>query len=354
MTADGVTVIDGVTTVPDDPVEAMTRPGELRAALWLEAGTATAVRLEFRPAADGAGPLAVRLGLVPAADDDTLLAAAEAAAADADAAVVVVGSAELTESEGFDRETLALPGRQDELVRRVAAVNSKTIVVVNSGMPVLMPWAEQVAAILYAWLPGQAFGDGAGGRAAGRRRARRPAAGHVARRGGGLPGAARGAGRARGARLRRGAADRVPRLRQARHDAEIRVRARARLHHLGLRVGRLPGGAARGGRSGADGDGRNTGGGRARRSCRPTWPSRRRAAAAGPAGAHPGRLRDGAGRRRRGSRGPAAHSGPRLRPLRRGSRQLGLAAGQFTVQIGSSSRALPISVPVVCGTPTAG
>jgi beta-glucosidase len=44
-------------------------------------------------------------------------------------------------------------------VARIAAVNSKTIVVVNSGMPVLAPWADQVAAILYAWLPGQEFGN---------------------------------------------------------------------------------------------------------------------------------------------------------------------------------------------------
>jgi beta-glucosidase len=158
LTADGVTVIDGTTAVPEDPVEAMTRPGELRADLWLESGSRTRLRLEFRPAADGDGPLAVRLGLVPAAQDEVLLAEAEATAAGADAAVVVVGSAELTESEGFDRQTLALPGRQDELVRRVAAVNDRTIVVVNSGMPVLMPWADRVAAILYAWLPGQAFG----------------------------------------------------------------------------------------------------------------------------------------------------------------------------------------------------
>jgi beta-glucosidase len=159
LTADGVTVIDGGTSVPEDPVEAMTRPGELRAALWLESGSATRLRLEFRPAADGDGPLSVRLGLVPVANDDALLAQAEAAAADADAAVVVVGSAELTESEGFDRTSMTLPGRQDELVRRVAAANGKTIVVVNSGMPVLMPWADEVAAIIYAWLPGQSFGS---------------------------------------------------------------------------------------------------------------------------------------------------------------------------------------------------
>jgi beta-glucosidase len=136
----------------------MTRPGELRAALWLEAGAATPLRVEFRPAADGEGPLAVRLGIVPVTEDDDLLAAAETAAAAAHAAVVVVGSAELTESEGFDRPTLALPGRQDELVTRVAAVNANTVVVINSGMPVLMPWAGQVAAVLYTWLPGQEFG----------------------------------------------------------------------------------------------------------------------------------------------------------------------------------------------------
>src|SRR5207245_398655 len=72
---------------------------------------------------------------------------------------VVVGSADGTESQGYDRKTLGLPGKQDELVRRVAAANPKTIVVVNSGTPVLMPWATDVAAILQVWFPGQAFGE---------------------------------------------------------------------------------------------------------------------------------------------------------------------------------------------------
>ncbi len=159
LTVDGVVIADDATTVPADPVEAMTRPGEIRAAADFEAGRQTQIRLEFRPAADGAGPLAVRLGIVPAVDDQALLAEAVRAASAAEAAVVVVGSAELTESEGFDRSTLALPGRQDELVRRVAAVNARTIVVVNAGMPVLMPWVSEVAAVIYAWLPGQAMGE---------------------------------------------------------------------------------------------------------------------------------------------------------------------------------------------------
>jgi beta-glucosidase len=159
LAVDGAVVADGATAVPDDPVEAMARPGEIRAAAAFEAGREAEIRLEFRPAADGEGPLALRLGIVPAADDDALLAEAEQAAGRADVAVVVVGSPPMTESEGFDRPTLALPGRQDELVRRVAAVNRRTVVVLNAGMPVLTPWADQVAAMLQVWLPGQAMGE---------------------------------------------------------------------------------------------------------------------------------------------------------------------------------------------------
>jgi len=159
VTVDGVAVADAATAVPDDPVEAMARPGEIRAAVLLEAGRDARIGLVFRPAANGEGPLSVRLGLVAATHEDDLMDEAEQAAREADAAVVVVGSAVMTESEGFDRSTLALPGRQDELVRRVAAVNPRTVVVVNAGMPVLLPWADQVAAVIYAWLPGQAMGE---------------------------------------------------------------------------------------------------------------------------------------------------------------------------------------------------
>ncbi len=160
ITVDGETVADRPTVVPADPVQAMTNPGQVRAGVDLQAGQEVRVTVQFTPAVDGEGPLAVRFGIAPAAaDDNALIDAAAAAAQDADAAVVVVGSAELTESEGFDRPTLALPGRQDELVSRVAAVNGRTIVVVNSGMPVLMPWADQVAAVIQAWLPGQAMGE---------------------------------------------------------------------------------------------------------------------------------------------------------------------------------------------------
>jgi beta-glucosidase len=158
LTVDGAVVADAATSVPDDPVQAMTRPGEIRAAVTLQAGHDALIRLEYRPAPDGEGPLAVRLGIVADAGEDRLMSEAVQAARQADAAVVVVGSAPASESEGFDRDSLALPGRQDELIRQVAAVNARTVVVVNAGMPVLAPWAGQVAAVIYAWLPGQAMG----------------------------------------------------------------------------------------------------------------------------------------------------------------------------------------------------
>ncbi|MFC7642720.1 glycoside hydrolase family 3 C-terminal domain-containing protein [Streptosporangium lutulentum] len=62
--------------------------------------------------------------------------------------------------EGVDRGSLDLPGRQDELVRAVAAANPATVVVVNSGGPVLLPWREEVPAVLLSWFPGQEAGHG--------------------------------------------------------------------------------------------------------------------------------------------------------------------------------------------------
>jgi beta-glucosidase len=158
LAVDGEMIADVETPVPADPVETMTRPGQVLGTVQLTAGQQAAVRLDFRPSADAEGPLAVRLGIVESPDEDAALDEAVRAAAAADVAVLVVGSAETTESEGFDRETLRLPGRQDELIERVSAANPRTVVVVNAGMPVLMPWTGQVAAVLYAWLPGQAMG----------------------------------------------------------------------------------------------------------------------------------------------------------------------------------------------------
>jgi beta-glucosidase len=156
----GSVVASGSTQIPDDPVEAMVRPGEIRALADLRAGEEAEIEVELLPENWAQGPVAIRLGVTPEPDPDALLAEAVAAARDADVAIVVAGSGPATESEGFDRPGLALPGSQDELIRRVAAVNPRTVVIVNAGMPVLMPWVSDVAAVGYAWLPGQAMGEG--------------------------------------------------------------------------------------------------------------------------------------------------------------------------------------------------
>lgn len=142
-----------------DPVEAMMRPPEHRVEVELAAGRAVPVELRR---AYKAGSFLTAFGIgyhEPHLPEDEELAAAVEAARAADAAVVIVGTNDDVESEGFDRSTLALPGRQDELVSAVAAANPRTVVVVNAGAPVLMPWRDEVAAVLWAWLPGQEGGD---------------------------------------------------------------------------------------------------------------------------------------------------------------------------------------------------
>jgi beta-glucosidase len=74
--------------------------------------------------------------------------------------LVFVGTTHEWETEGRDRATLALPGIQDDLVRRVAGVNDRTVVVVNAGAPVDLPWEHDVAAVLQCWFGGEGMAGG--------------------------------------------------------------------------------------------------------------------------------------------------------------------------------------------------
>ena len=84
---------------------------------------------------------------------------AVAAAKSADAALLFVGLTGEWDGEGMDRPNIDLPHRQNELVERVAAVNPNTMVVLQGGSPVAMPWLGNVAAVLQAWYPGQEAGN---------------------------------------------------------------------------------------------------------------------------------------------------------------------------------------------------
>jgi len=167
LTVAGRVAFDTATELPSgaDPVEGLMRPPQESVPVELQAGEEVPVILRYQPAgAGGFGGAEValvtfQLNLARQASDEQELEQAVTLAAEADVAVVVVGTTEEVESEGFDRDSLALPGRQDELVRRVAAVNPRTVVVVNAGAPVLLPWADAVPAVLVTWFPGQEFGN---------------------------------------------------------------------------------------------------------------------------------------------------------------------------------------------------
>ncbi|GGR64347.1 glycosyl hydrolase [Deinococcus seoulensis] len=104
-----------------------------------------------------AGFNAVRTGFRAEPDEGSVAQAAAVAAA-ADYAVVCVGTNGDWETEGVDRWGLDLPGRQDELVDAVLAANPNTVVVLQTGGPVAMPWLDRVPAVLQAWFPGQEAG----------------------------------------------------------------------------------------------------------------------------------------------------------------------------------------------------
>lgn len=163
LLADEAELFDVELSLPEgaDIVEALMAPPQRLAPVGLAAGQSVSVRLEHdvrsSPMAGFGTLLQLNLGAPHGTDDEEIEAAATLAAA-SDVAVVVVGTTAEVESEGFDRRSLTLPGRQDELVRRVAAASPRTVVVVNSGAPVLLPWAEEVAAVLLTWFGGQEYG----------------------------------------------------------------------------------------------------------------------------------------------------------------------------------------------------
>ncbi|MGX5682850.1 glycoside hydrolase family 3 protein, partial [Schumannella luteola] len=166
----GTVWVDGELIVDESPVvdgtdlgAAFLNPPAATAAVDTVAGTPIELVVEFALASSGHAldnALSVTVGLAPDnSDPDALLREAVEAASAADVAIVVVGTNSRVESEGFDRSDLDLPGRQDELVRAVAAANPRTIVVVNSGAPVLLPWRDEVAAIVLGHFGGQEFGS---------------------------------------------------------------------------------------------------------------------------------------------------------------------------------------------------
>ncbi len=156
--ADGTLVLDGVENPPPPggtDFFGMASQDLLSPELTLTKGQPVELVVEFDSGERTSGGFRVGFCTV---DDDTLMERAVAAAAEADAAVVIVGTSDEWESEGYDRDLFELPGRQVELIEKAAAVNARTVVVLNAAAPVDMAWADGVAAVLQSSFGGEEMG----------------------------------------------------------------------------------------------------------------------------------------------------------------------------------------------------
>ncbi|KAI5456496.1 putative beta-glucosidase H [Mariannaea sp. PMI_226] len=136
----------------------------------LEAGKTYQVRVEFGSAStsfmvakedssvafNGGG---LRLGTIQSIAPEDAIERAVKAANQADYAVICTGLNGEWESEGFDRDNMDLPDNVNRLIAKVARVCPNTVVVNRTGMPVTMPWASDVPAIMQAWYGGNESGS---------------------------------------------------------------------------------------------------------------------------------------------------------------------------------------------------
>ena len=101
----------------------------------------------------------VRLGAFPVIHPDDAITYAATTAKNADLAIIVAGLNSDWESESYDRPDLSLPLRSNDLISAVAAANPNTIVVIQAGSAVSMPWLSSVASVVYAWYGGNECGN---------------------------------------------------------------------------------------------------------------------------------------------------------------------------------------------------
>lgn len=159
LTLDGAEVIDNWTNWQPGSTYFAFGSDEVRATRRLTARPHQVV-IEFAPRSvpGSVAPFsAVRLGFRTPLPDSAIADAVRLAAR-ADYAVVCVGTSGEWETEGVDRWGLDLPGKQDELVSAVLAANPRSVVLLQTGGPVLMPWLGAAPAVLQGWFPGQEAG----------------------------------------------------------------------------------------------------------------------------------------------------------------------------------------------------
>ncbi|MFE9686261.1 glycoside hydrolase family 3 C-terminal domain-containing protein [Streptomyces sp. NPDC006285] len=149
VVVDGTTVFSGSRYLWDSFIG----PNEsaIGGVVKLDAGTPVALTVEYSTKDAGDRGPSMKLGWQP----KSLIPAAVEAAKQADVAVVFVNN---YTGEAIDRDDLSLPGDQNRLIEEVAAANPRTVVVLNTSGPMLMPWLNRVEGVLQAWYQGAATG----------------------------------------------------------------------------------------------------------------------------------------------------------------------------------------------------
>ncbi len=132
---------------------------EVVGSIELEAGREYKFSIEFASKNEAhLGFAAFRAGISKPLGQSEIDAAVKVAA-EADIVLLLAGRSGEWDTEGSDLEHMTLPGLQDQLISQVAAVNRNTVVVLQTGGPVEMPWLDQVAAVMQSWYPGQEAGN---------------------------------------------------------------------------------------------------------------------------------------------------------------------------------------------------
>ncbi|WP_326844590.1 glycoside hydrolase family 3 C-terminal domain-containing protein (plasmid) [Streptomyces sp. NBC_01558] len=146
----------GSRALPADVMGALLHGDVTRIPVSLTAGRQ--VRIDFEMSFTGGGRAqGMQFGARAAVPADLAERAVRAARV-ADTAIVFAGVSQDSSLESQDRDSLALPAAQTDLIEQVCAANPSTVVVVNAPFAVDMPWAERAAAVLLTWFPGQEYG----------------------------------------------------------------------------------------------------------------------------------------------------------------------------------------------------
>lgn len=169
LLVDGEVVVDNTKNQKQGSAFFGTGTIEKRGCKELKAGQTYKIVFEFgtAPTSDldtrgivAFGPGGFRFGASRRVSEEELISAAVEQASTAEQVVIFAGLTSEWETEGYDRDHMDMPPGSDELISRVLAVNPNAVVVIQSGTPVTMPWANEARAIVQAWFGGNECGNG--------------------------------------------------------------------------------------------------------------------------------------------------------------------------------------------------